>query len=139
MTTGELDDGTSEPQQPVALTDWQLGRLRKAAGWARVVAIGALTAAGLAAGATLVFPEQIIRSDGGVVWSQLISVIVFCASTIGAAVLLSKYGRNVTLYLTGDPPALTRAFRHLRHFFMLWTFAAGFAALMQFLSVWKNF
>ena len=127
-------------EPPRELEDRQLERLRAAGDWARVVAIagGVAVAVSMLAFVWLAafHPKSLIAKAG----ARGDSVYVPGALLIGcvcAVVLVAAYERNVAAWFKRPGPALARAFRHLRHFFVLWTCVSVLTALSGLLALWR--
>ena len=69
----------------------------------------------------------------------LASGALFVLAGIVAIALLWSYAANVAAFFVRGEPALTRSFRRLRQFFVLWTCYAAISALLEFTAAWTRF
>jgi hypothetical protein len=134
------------PPPPVTLSEQAIDRLRGAAGWARFLAILGFVMCGIlvlaAIGLLWVFfgmNARVPLGNGEMVLIFMPLTICLLAGFSGAA-LLWGYGGNITAFLQRGEPALTRSFRSLRYFLVLWTLTYVLSVLVSALTTfWKLF
>lgn len=59
-------------------------------------------------------------------------------ASVAAIALFWAFGRNVSAHFAGTDSALARAFRHLRFFFVVWTFATAVSVLTTLVGIWQD-
>ena len=103
-------------------------RLRVAAGWARFAAIAGFVVSLLLA---LVMVATTLKR-----WMPVAQTAYAIATTVvstiavgGAAGLVWAFAQNVSLFFVEGEPALARAFRRLRYFFIVWTLFTAYNAV----------
>ncbi len=112
---------------PPELSSEDCERLRVAAGWARFAAIAGFVVSLLLA-LVMVATLRRLMPVAQTAYS-IATTVVTTAAVGGAAGLVWAFARNVTLFFAEGEPALARAFRRLRHFFVLWTLFTAYNAI----------
>jgi hypothetical protein len=144
LNEAESDGDPPQPGRRAAgFSMQQLEQLRAAGGWARFIgiagsAVSALFLLGFLAAIRL-RPGLIARIGGEQPAALFIPMLLSAAASLGSAVLVWGYGRNVAAHLRREAGALTRGFRQLRLFFVLSTVAAALALAWDFLGAWRRF
>jgi type II secretory pathway component PulF len=64
--------------------------------------------------------------------------LVLLAATTAASVLVWNYGRSIVSFFRQGEPALTRAFRNLRHFLKLWTLLLALTTVVKIVTVLRR-
>jgi hypothetical protein len=121
----------------------QLEQLSAAGGWARFVGIvGIVVSALLLLGflaAIRLRPSVIARMGGEEPASLFVPMLLYTVGSLVAAILVWGYGSNVAAHLRREAGALTRGFRQLRFFFLLWTIVSALMVAREFLGAWRRF
>jgi hypothetical protein len=55
-----------------------------------------------------------------------------------ASALLWAFARSVSAHFAGSDGALARAFRYMRFFFVLWTYATAASVLLLLAAIWQQ-
>jgi len=99
--------------RPAELFQEEVARLRSASAWARFIAVAGFIVAGLfglALGLLIAGSDQF-----GISNTVILMWVVSIALIAATAHQLLGYSRDVRSFVAHDGPALTRAFRSLRH------------------------
>lgn len=128
-----IEDGPQPSGTLLALSPADLERLRRAAGWARFIAIVGFTFSALFALVAALIVTR--RLPGSLGISIEIMGAISAAGIAAASILLWAYAQNVAALFTEGEPALARAFRNLRHFFTLWTLTVAFDTITTMVSM----
>jgi hypothetical protein len=121
------------------LAEWTMDRLRVASRWARFVAIFGFIVAGMCILAVVGLLVGFGSIRLGLRVGFLIGACVLAAPMVAASALVVGYGNKVADAFREGAPALEKAMRILRHYFMLWTILSGLAALISLFSVLAGF
>ena len=131
------------PPQRIVLAEPELERLRAAGRWARLLArtgtvgfslmLVVLLDVGVRNGQEL---ARVARTQPPPI---VVSGVLYVLAGIVAIALLWSYAANVAAFFVRGEPALTRSFRRLRQFFVLWTCFAAISAFLEFIAAWNRF
>jgi len=131
------------PPQTIVLAEPELERLRAAGRWARLLArtgtvgfslmLVVLLDVGVRNGQEL---ARVARTQPPPI---VVSGVLYVLAGIVAIALLWSYAANVAAFFVRGEPALTRSFRRLRQFFVLWTCFAAISAFLEFIAAWNRF
>jgi hypothetical protein len=129
------------PPTPVELSLPTLARLRRAGSWSRVVAvIGFVIGAIIIVGYASIFagwPKENAELKAPMTAVDLTAIAILIG-LVGGGVLLWGYARNVVAFFRQDESALTRAFRNLRYWVMLWTFGLALMTALGAVLAWSK-
>jgi len=137
MSPAIFDLELPPPPSPVILSPQAIERLRGAAGWARFLAILGFIMCGLLALAAIALLWAFFGTNGRLPLGNGEMVLIFMPLTIflvaglSASALLWGYGGNASAFLQRGEPALTRSFRNLRYFLVLWTVSYVLSVLLS--------
>jgi hypothetical protein len=130
-----VTNSESEPEapQPFEITEREAADLRAAGRWARLAA-----AAGTVPLALLAFllVDVGVQNRDALVgayansFSTLASNVVSAVGCVGGVALLWAFGRNVAAFFVRDDVALTRAFRRVRQFLIVWTCVVALTSVL---------
>jgi hypothetical protein len=130
-------DDPSRPAMPTELPASVRVHLRAAARWARFIAVGGILLVALFGSlAGLLIAHEGLRA---VEDATLVPYAVALGSTALGSFQMWRYGRNLGSFLRrADEPALTRAFRRMRHFLAVWTLYLVLSTAIAVLAVLRQ-
>jgi hypothetical protein len=143
MTAPGTGNAAPERPQTIVLAEPELERLRAAGRWARSLARTGMVAFSMVLVLLLDVGvrngQSLTRAARAQQTPMLASGALFVLAGIVAIALLWSYAGNVAAFFVRGEPALTRSFRRLRQFFMLWTCYAAIGAFLEFIAAWTRF
>jgi hypothetical protein len=134
-----FDMGPESGPPPLALPDHAAARLAHARRWARVLAVVGFSLSGLMVlGLVVALLSLRLETVNNTMLLGFVPLVAALFATLSGSAMLWAYGGNVRDFFKSGEPALTRAFRSIRHLLTLWTLFAALVCLASLVTTLRR-